>query len=212
MADLGRRLAAGRPGRAAMQAMAPEGRQYVPASEALAEGAALAAAVALLYPPKPASAEAWIALTLRRADMRVHPGQVSLPGGRIDPGETVETAALRELSEELAVTASEVALLGRLSPLYIAPSGFVLQAVVATSAKRPGFRPNPAEVAAVIETPLASFVGSAHRRRESRSFGDPSRSVPFFEIQGHKVWGATAMLLAELAAAYDAEGSRQAAD
>jgi len=184
------------PGRAATTRLAPAGRAGTTPDQALADGAARAGALLLVYPIGP-RAEPHVALTERTGELRAHAGQVSLPGGRLEADETPRQAALREADEELAVAPSEVEVLGELSALYIPPSDFVVFPVVAVAGARPAFQPNPAEVAALIEAPVAAFVGDLNVRTETWRLPAGSRRVPHYRVGGHTVWGATAMVLAE---------------
>jgi 8-oxo-dGTP pyrophosphatase MutT (NUDIX family) len=195
MALLARRLRQGLPGVPALLTMAPPGRGYVPIAEARAKGCREAAALVLIYPHQ---GQAHVVLTLRHADLTHHASQVSFPGGRCDPGEAPVDCALREAFEELAVPPAQLALLGPLTPVYIAPSSHCVQAFLATMSERPTFQPAATEVAAVIEVPLAHVVGATHRQRADWVLRGEVRDVPFFLFDDHRVWGATAMLLAEL--------------
>ena len=159
-----------------------------------------AAALLLLYR---ADGDWHLPLTLRGASLRQHGGQVSLPGGRLDPGETAEQTALREAFEEIGVTASDVEVLGRLTPLPIAISGHLLQPVVGYAASRPAFVVGEDEVERIIEVPVtrlraADAIGWETRQRSLAPLGP--MDVPFFDVAGVRVWGATAMVLAELVA------------
>jgi 8-oxo-dGTP pyrophosphatase MutT (NUDIX family) len=160
-----------------------------------------AAALILLYP---GDAGTVLPLTVRHADLAQHPGQVSLPGGAIDPGESAEAAALREADEELGVPRDVVIPLGSLSTLWIPVSNFIVTPVVGIARARPAFRPHPREVAAVVELPLAHLVDGARigwaRRDDAR--GGPI-DYPYFDVEGHAVWGATAMILSELACLFE---------
>lgn len=196
--QLRQRLGSGLPGRDAMGEMAPTSRRFTSAGEALSAGASLAGAMVLLFPGE--RRRAHLPLTLRQPGLSRHAGQVSLPGGRLEPGESPERAAVRELAEELGVMPPDLALLGRLSPLYIAPSDFVLQPVVGACSGRPEYQPDAGEVAAVLEVAVDDLVGDRCRRWEWRSDERGTRRVPYFDLAMHKVWGATAMVLAELAA------------
>jgi 8-oxo-dGTP pyrophosphatase MutT (NUDIX family) len=159
------------------------------------------AALLLLYPHL---GEPHIALTVRGADLRHHTGQVSLPGGRVDPGESIEAAALRETEEEIGVPVSAIEIVGTLTPLQIPVSGFVLHAVVGVTQARPDFTPHEREVARIIEVPLSTLRDPAIVKRETRIRTRDGASMevdtPYFDIDGEKVWGATAMVLAEFLA------------
>jgi 8-oxo-dGTP pyrophosphatase MutT (NUDIX family) len=137
-------------------------------------------------------------LTLRAPHLPYHADQVSLPGGRLEADESAEEAALREAHEEVGVAPGLVRVLGRLTPLHIPVSGFTLQAVVGVATSTPTFTPEPGEVAGVLEVAIGDLVrpgvlGHAPWFREIREL-----DVPYFDVAGDKVWGATAMILSEL--------------
>ena len=164
-------------------------------------GATDGAALLLVYPHDDTL---HLALTVRGSGLRNHTGQVSLPGGRVDDGETIETAALREANEEIGLDPAAVELLGRLTPLHIPVSGFLLHPVVGFTSMRPAFQRAEWEVARIIETPVRLLSDPAVVKREfqTRVVGGQSIdvTVPYFDIDGEKVWGATAMVLAEFCA------------
>ncbi len=204
-AALRQRLLAPLPGRAAQLRMAPQPRPgWDP--DLLPDGLRDAAGLVLLYPH---DGEWRVPLTLRGSWMRQHTGQVSLPGGRVDPGETVEQAALREAHEEVGVEAALVDVIGRLTPLHIPVSGHLLHPVVGITATRPAFRVAEAEVERLIEVPLKALRDPSLVLREPRMRERPPlvvMDVPYFHVDGVKVWGATAMVLAEfLALLHDLE-------
>lgn len=160
-----------------------------------------AAALLLIYP----HAEAWhVPLTVRGSGLRHHTGQVSLPGGRLDdPGESVEAAALREAYEEIGLIPDEVELLGRLTPIPVIVSGHLLQPVVGVAARRPTFTLAPDEVERLIEFPVSRLLEPDAVAWEQRMRAIPPHGVmevPYFEVDGVRVWGATAMVLAEFGA------------
>lgn len=193
------RLAAPLPGRAAHLRMAPLRRTEDPAMLSVeGKGGRLAATLVLLYPLE-GSAPALV-LTVRQPSLRDHSGQISLPGGRIERGETPEEAALREGWEEVGVDPAAPHVLGRLSPLYIPPSGFSVTPVVAAMENRPPFQPHEAEVAALLEVPLDRLLDPATRRLSERDVRGGRFEVPHYALDGYEVWGATAMMLAELVA------------
>lgn len=176
------------------------------------EGAANGAALLLVYPTyveatvgQPQANETLhIALTVRGSGLRNHTGQVSLPGGRVEEGETFEGAALREATEEIGVDPGTVELLGRLTPLHIPVSGFLLHPVVGFTTMRPAFQRAEWEVSRIIEAPVSLLSDPAIIKREIRTRVVKGQSVdvdvPYFDIDGEKVWGATAMVLAEFCA------------
>ena len=171
--------------------------------EGLRDGAALV----LVY-PHGATADAepapHVLLTVRGSKLRSHTGQVSFPGGGVDPNESFETAALREASEEVGVIPGAVRVLGRLTPLHIPVSGYLLHPVVGVVDARPEFRIAEWEVARILEVPIARFDDPAIVRHEMRRRDHLGQSYklnwPYFAIDGEKVWGATAMALAEFLA------------
>ena len=193
------RLAAPLPGFAAHATMAPFGRGDKPDVLSIdgKPDARRAATLVLLYPDD-AGAPRFV-LTVRQPTLRAHSGQVSLPGGSLDGGETPEQAALREGWEEVGVPPEAPEVLGRLSPLYIPPSGFAVWPVVAAVGARPPFRSQEAEVAALVEVPLADLLADGVRQTTVRTARGGRFEVPHFALAGLEVWGATAMMLAELA-------------
>ena len=198
-AALRQRLLAPLPGRAAQLRMAPQPRPGWDPS-LVPDGLRDAAGLVLIYPH---DGEWRVPLTLRASWMRQHTGQVSLPGGRVDFGETIEQAALREAHEEVGVEAAAVEVIGRLTPLHIPVSGHLLHPVVGIAVARPAFRVAEAEVERLIEVPIRAFLAPDVVLREPRMRERPPlvmMDVPYFAIDGAKVWGATAMILAEFLA------------
>lgn len=152
------------------------------------------AALLLVYPNQ---GEPSVLLTLRDARLPQHAGQVSLPGGAVEPGETAEGAALREAEEEVGVRPAEVRVLGTLTPLHIPVSRFVLVPVVAVARVQPVLRPRAGEVRAILEPRLADLCGPEAVGVERRVRGHRTYEVPFLRVGQERVWGATAMVLAE---------------
>jgi 8-oxo-dGTP pyrophosphatase MutT (NUDIX family) len=138
-----------------------------------------------------------VLLTRRSDDLLHHKGQISFPGGRREPGEDLRQTALREAREELGVFPQKLRILGDLTPLYVPPSRFRIHPLVAYAAFRPAFHPQPDEVAEIIEVPLALLLDPGSVQRETRTLRERRVNVPYYPFQGHKIWGATAMVLAE---------------
>ena len=162
-----------------------------------------AAALILLYPRADTW---WLPLTVRASTLPHHTGQVSLPGGRVDPGETLEQAALREAFEEVGVLPTDVNVLGQLTALPVPISHHLLHPVVGIAARQPVFRIHAGEVDRLLETSIAHLrhADTLRVRQSPRYQGaDGTMDVPYFEVDGAQVWGATAMVLSELLAVLD---------
>ena len=165
------------------------------------EGERHAAALVLIYPgPEGPS----IALTVRRHDLPHHPGQVRrCSGGGLDPGETHHDTALREAEEEIGVSPADVRVVGRLSSLWVIVSGFVVFPLVGIADARPDFRPEPREVAELLEVPVAHVLDRRRLGWERVTRDHVLVRYAYFDLGGHKVWGATGMILSEFAALFD---------
>lgn len=198
---LARRLAAPLPGHAAHAQMAPFPNRTDASVISVEHNTGRPAATLVLLFPSARGEGSSLVLTLRQPTLRAHSGQVALPGGRLDAGETPEDAARREAWEEVGVPPEAPRVLGRLTPLYIPPSGYSVWPVVAALDARPAFRAQEEEVAALIEVPLAELLAPEARQSGTRRIAAGARAeVPFFALGGHEVWGATAMMLAEFCA------------
>ena len=160
-------------------------------------GARAAAVLLAIYPR---SERATFVLTRRPPHLPSHGGQVSLPGGRLERGEDPEEAARREAVEELGPALAAARTRGRLSPLWVPVSGYRITPVVATLDVAPRFEPSKDEVESIHEIDVADLLDPAHRRTGltiRRDGGE--RNVPWLDLGGQTVWGATGMILAEFA-------------
>ena len=147
----------------------------------------------------PHGSEWRIVLMKRTADAGPHSGQISIPGGQVESDENHLQAALREFGEETGVRVDHEQLLGELSALQIPVSRFLVQPFVAHTDARPVFDPDPIEVAAIIEAPLTLLLDDACAKHCAMQIrGRTVERVPYFDVNGHCVWGATAMILSEL--------------
>ena len=161
---------------------------------------------AVLVPLFEENGEVRVVLTRRAAHLRAHQGEVSFPGGRIDEGEDVAGAALREASEEVGIEQADVELLGALTRLRTWSSATNITPLVGALVGRPRLSPNPSEVEWAFDVALADLVVPGVYRQErwsvpDRPFpGSPDGSFPvsFFELPDDTVWGATARILVEL--------------
>lgn len=157
------------------------------------------AAVLILLIPEGQTAS--FPLMVRSHGSGVHSGQISLPGGAIEAGESVEACAVRECVEELGLEGRSIQTMRRLTPLPVPPSRFVIHPVLARwQGGEPHYRPEPGEVAAVFSAYLQDLTDPEHRGWTTRHFGGQSWRVPCYTLGSQEVWGATAMILAELAA------------
>jgi 8-oxo-dGTP pyrophosphatase MutT (NUDIX family) len=165
------------------------------AEEAGAAGIAAAVLVPIIMEPEPR-----ILLTRRAEHLRSHGGQVSFPGGRIDPEDaSPEAAALREAWEEVALDPGSVEVIGRL-PLHETGTGFLVTPVVALVAPSVALRPAAAEVAAILSLPLSLLLDpSQPKRSRIKLKGGDWRDMWVWPHDDHHIWGATAAILVSLA-------------
>jgi 8-oxo-dGTP pyrophosphatase MutT (NUDIX family) len=156
------------------------------------------AVLILLYPD---GDDLRLPLTVRSDRLPNHRGEVSLPGGATDPQDDGPiAAALRECHEELGVEPGTVTPWGLLAPIYIAPSNFHITPVVGFSGRAPVLQVNGDEVSAVITVTLRELLDPAMVMTEQWLLRGQEVRVPFFAIDGYKVWGATALILSEFTA------------
>lgn len=184
------------PGRAAQYRMAHVGRDYPTPDFSKARKAAV---ILLLYPDTKGETQLVLIQRMIHPKDR-HSGQISFPGGKIEPTDlSPKAAALRELEEELGVPTDAVTILGQLSDLHISVSNFLVYPFLGIANKRPNFIPQPSEVHAILETPIKAFLEKSMRRKKDLKLpnGITLKNVPYFEVQGHTVWGATAMIINE---------------
>jgi 8-oxo-dGTP pyrophosphatase MutT (NUDIX family) len=180
---------------AAQSRMAPRPRT-LKRSSSLPGEPRQASVMVLLYPT-----EAGLTFVLtRRAEHPndVHSGQISLPGGSREPGETPIQTALRETCEEVGLEPERVTVIGGLGKLYIPPSDFEVYPVVGYLDEQPVWLPDAIEVAGILECPLAWLLDDARKVVEDWEFDGYALRVPWYNVHGNRVWGATAIILSEL--------------
>ncbi|GAB3031389.1 NUDIX hydrolase [Spirosoma pulveris] len=141
----------------------------------------------------------YLPLILRPQYDGVHAGQMAFPGGRMERiDENLTRTALREAQEEVGIRVSDVKVLGLLTELYIPPSNFYVQPVVGVLPYRPDFYPDPREVEAVVEVDLDTLLDETIVGDSQIDVRGVLVDAPFYQIQGYRVWGATAMMISEL--------------
>jgi 8-oxo-dGTP pyrophosphatase MutT (NUDIX family) len=160
---------------------------------------AIKSAVLILLFPSENTGEPQMVLMLRSEYDGVHSGQIGLPGGKFKYSDlNLKRTALRESEEEIGVDSNEVSVIGRLTELYIPPSNFIVTPYVGFLEEKPRFSPDPGEVKEIIIIPVSGLIDKRSIRTNQFIIGKGIRiEAPCFDIDGHKIWGATAMILSE---------------
>ncbi len=144
-----------------------------------------------------------VLLTLRSKNMPTHKGQISLPGGRVEKGETEIDTAIREAHEEVGIHAHDIQIIGRLTNLFIPNSMNYVHPVVACANKEPEVMPNKLEVDEAFFVSLDELDNPEKLRTESWVIRNNTYQVPFWDVhETTPLWGATAMILSELLELY----------
>lgn len=157
------------------------------------------AVMALLYPK---NGELYTVLMLRNIYEGTHSGQVSFPGGKRElEDESLWHTALREANEEVGINEQSVKLIGELTKVYIPPSKFLVTPFLAYAVEAPNFKRDRIEVQRIIETPVSAFLHAETIREKKLFVTSMNAEIPvkYYEVNGEIVWGATAMMLSELA-------------
>ncbi len=187
LAALERALAARTAGAAPVDAIAPE---HLP------PGGFQEAAVLVALHEKDGAPH--VVLTRRQKHLRRHPGQVSFPGGRVDPDEEQLAAALREAREEIGLDPADATVLGRLSEALVLTSPFRLTPWVASVPYPYPYAPEPGEVEEILHVPLADLLARGAHRTERREAYGILLDVHWYYWHEEAIWGATARILFEL--------------
>ena len=182
------------PGRASHLKMLPPGRSlnFFPGEE---KSIRKSSVLFLLFRE---SEELYTILIRRPAHMKHHPGQIGLPGGRMEPSDrNVAETALRETHEELGIDPSLIEILGNLSELFISVSRFLIYPVVGWTGQRPEYTVNTHEVEKVIFLPLKHLILRPFSDVTNVETSSGILKVPCIKYDGEIIWGATAMILSE---------------
>ncbi len=180
------------PGVEAQRLMAPEDRDITPSEHRYS-----AAVLITLFHDE---GDWRFPLIKRVEDGYAHSGQIGLPGGSIEAGETAVEAALRETEEEIGLDPLNINVTGQLSPLLIPVSGFMVHPVIGIASEKPVWKINHLEVNWLFTASLEDICNPENVKIETMWFSQRERKVPFFLLKENKVWGATAMILSEFRA------------
>jgi 8-oxo-dGTP pyrophosphatase MutT (NUDIX family) len=185
----------GLPGFDAQKIMSPSIREH--ALKTSDPAIARDSSVLLLFYPK--NGQLYLPFIKRTTGNTSHSGQISLPGGKYEESDENRTVtAIRETNEELGVDCKKIKILGYLTELYIPVSNFMVLPVLGFCEKRPDFKMNQFEVEEVIEMPVSELLAESNKDEFSFDKNGFTIHAPYFNAKGHKVWGATAMILSEL--------------
>lgn len=136
-------------------------------------------------------------LTKRTQTVEHHRGQISLPGGAREADEKLSSTAIRETQEEIGIYADDVDIIGALSPLFVPVTGFIINPFVGIINANFEPQPAPEEVETVISVHVNELLNDDNELQEKRNLRGYDMNIPYFLLSGHKVWGATAMILSE---------------
>lgn len=139
-----------------------------------------------------------VLFTERTTHLKHHAGQISFPGGRMEPGDRdLAATTLRETREEIGLPAKQITLLGSLEPL-LSSTGFLVTPFIGLLIKIPPLKIDPFEVARVFTAPLNFVLDPVNQNKEEIIFKGKPRTIYTINYQGNKIWGLTAAILLKL--------------
>lgn len=194
--DLEHRLSEDLPGEEAQNKMAPAGSEKY---RLITTDHKVACVMALLYPKD----KEWYISLIERTSKHPedkHGGQISFPGGQLDDSDySYEDCALRETYEEIGVSPDTVGILGSLTPVFVYVSNFLVHPFVGFTTEYPKFVKQETEVKDIIEIPIKHFLKQKNKGLADITVRDITlKETPYYDLNGHQLWGATAMIISEL--------------
>lgn len=197
-------LGNGLPGRASQFEMAAIGRPHI---SAVVRDDVRAAAVLISLIPRESGLHTTL-IKRKVIDGDRHSGQISFPGGRHENGEPIQRTAIRESHEEVGTPMDKVHILGKLTELHIPVSNFIVHPYIGFIDQPYEYVRQESEVDAIHDIPVAAILDRSNRKRKDVRVpeGFVLKDVPYFDLAGEVVWGATAMIMSEFAAVVESVG------
>lgn len=182
------------PGTDAQFLMAPDPKEYY---NRISNNPKQAAVLALLYPTVDGLKMVYIKRTSAPQDK--HSGQISFPGGKLEADESLQECALRETAEEVGISKDQITLLGELTKVYVFVSNFMVTPYVGFCHEKPTFTKDQTEVEEILEISVNHLLNTEnHKVKDLKIRGYLLKDVPYYDINGQVLWGATAMMTSEL--------------
>ena len=195
VAHLSIQLKAPLPGIEAQKRMLPVMEQADRFDKLAMDKARPGAVLIVLYPQGNST---YFPLIKRPEYIGAHSGQIALPGGKVDAiDKDFEATALREAEEEVSVNRNDVKILGHLTELFVPVSNFIIYPYVGYLNVAPVLKPEPREVAEIIRADINQIFDPANVKQKEIIVRSQQLQAPYFDYNGHMIWGATAMILAE---------------
>ena len=170
------------------------GPKFPKAAKYLTKSPILSAVLILLFPKRDSFN---FILTLRSKKVETHKGQISLPGGVQEENESLAETALREANEEIGILPEIVEIIGKLSTIYVPYSGFKIYPYVGWTKSIPNLKASAEEVEKIIFASITELLNNDNQRKKPTVLRGIPVTMPYFNLNNEKVWGATSMILSE---------------